>query len=98
MEWGFYGTSNENTEGWHKKERNGQIIFILNQMRIENPAKSRWLFSQKRYIADLDRALNIPQILNIFGLHQGVIIVYQLGSLNYDNSLVTQNSEWHEQS
>ena len=31
VEWEFYGTFNGSAEGGHKKERKGQIIFILNQ-------------------------------------------------------------------
>ena len=53
LEWGFYGTFNGSAEGGHKKEEKGQRIFILNQGRIENPAKSRWLFSQKNFIVDI---------------------------------------------
>ena len=34
----------------------------------------------------------------MLGSHQGIIIVYQLCYSNYDNSLVTHNSEWHGQS
>ena len=52
VEWGFYGTFNGNAEGGRKKERKEQIIFILNQGRIENPAKRRRLFSQKRFFVD----------------------------------------------
>ena len=52
VEWGFYGTFNRSAEGGHKKERKGQRSFILNQGRIENQAKSRWLFSKKSSIAD----------------------------------------------
>ena len=33
VEWGFYGTFNGSAEGGRKKERKGQIIFILNQRR-----------------------------------------------------------------
>ena len=40
----------------------------------------------------------MPRILNMLGLHQGVIIVYQLCYSNYDISLVTHNCEWHWQS
>ena len=53
VEWGFYGTFNGNAEGECKKERKGQIIVILNHGRIENPAKSRRLFSQKSFIVDI---------------------------------------------
>ena len=47
VEWGFYGIFNGSVEGGRKKEGRGQRSFILNQGRIENPAESRWLFSQK---------------------------------------------------
>ena len=40
-EWGFYGTFNGSTKGGRKRKRKGQRIFILNQGRIENPAKTR---------------------------------------------------------
>ena len=53
VEWGFYGTFNGSAGGGRKKERKEQRIFILNQGRIENPAKSRWLFSQKSSIVDI---------------------------------------------
>ena len=53
MEWGFYGTFNGSAEGGRKKERKGQILFILNHGRIENPAKRRRLFSQKSFIVDI---------------------------------------------
>ena len=53
VEWGFYGTFNGSAEGGRKKERKGQIIFILNKGRIENPAKSRRLYSQKSFIVDI---------------------------------------------
>ena len=53
QERGFYGTFNRTAEGGRKKERKGLIIFILNQGRIENPAKSRRLYSQKRFIVDI---------------------------------------------
>ena len=53
VEWGFYGAFNGSAEGEHKKERKEQRIFILNQGRIENPAKSRWAFSQKSCIVDI---------------------------------------------
>ena len=36
-----------------KKTERGKIIFILNQGCIENPAKSRRLFSQRSFIADI---------------------------------------------
>ena len=52
VEWVFYGTFNGSAEGGCKKERKEQIIFILNQGRIENPAKRRRLFSQKRFFVD----------------------------------------------
>ena len=39
----------------------------------------------------IDRVLNMPRILNMLGLHHGVVIVYELCYSNYDNSLVTQN-------
>ena len=47
VEWGFNGTFNGSAEGRRKKERKVHRIFILNQGRIRNPAKSRWLFSEK---------------------------------------------------
>ena len=53
VEWGFFGTFNGSAEGGRKKERKGQMIFILNQGRIENPAKSRRLYSQKSFIVDI---------------------------------------------
>ena len=53
VEWGFYGAFNGSAEGERKKERKEQRIFILNQGRIENPAKSRWAFSQKSCIVDI---------------------------------------------
>ena len=53
MERAFYGTFNGGAEGGRKKERKGQIIFFLNQGRIENPAKSRRLFSQKSFIVHI---------------------------------------------
>ena len=52
VEWGFYGIFNGSAEGGRKKERKEQIIFILNQGRIENPAKNRRLFSQRSFIVD----------------------------------------------
>ena len=36
-----------------EKTERGKIIFILNQGCIENPAKSRRLFSQRSFIADI---------------------------------------------
>ena len=53
LEWGFYGNFNGSAEVGRKEEGKGQRIFILNQGRIENPAKSRWLFSQKGSIVDI---------------------------------------------
>ena len=53
VEWAFYGTFNGGVAGGCKKERKGQIFFFLNQGRIENPAKSRRLFSQKSFIVDI---------------------------------------------
>ena len=44
---------NGSAEGGCKKERKGQIVFILNHGRTENPAKSRRLFSQKSFIVDI---------------------------------------------
>ena len=44
VEWGFYGIFNGSAEVRRKKERKGKIIFILNQGRIEDPAKSRRLY------------------------------------------------------
>ena len=53
VEWGFCGKFNRSAKEGRKKKRKGQIIFILNQRHIENPAKIRWLFSQKRSIVDI---------------------------------------------
>ena len=54
VEWWFYGTFNESAEGRRKKkEGKRQKFFILNQGRIENPAKSRWLFSRKSSVVDI---------------------------------------------
>ena len=47
------GTFNGSAKGGRKKEEKGQRILILNQVRIENPAKSRWLFSPKCSIVDI---------------------------------------------
>ena len=46
-------------------------------------------FRKKAPSQIFDRVLNMPQILNMQGLHQGVVIVDQLCHLNYDDSLVT---------
>ena len=47
VEWGFYGTFNGSVKGGPKRKRKVQTVFVLNQGRIENPTKSRSLFSQK---------------------------------------------------
>ena len=78
VEWGFYGIFNGSAEGGRKKEERGQRSFILNQGRIEKPAKSRWLFSQKssfvgiwqgsKHASNSEYASVTPR--------EGVIIVY----------------------
>ena len=98
VEWGFYGTFNGSAEGGLKKERKEQIIFILNQGRIENPAKSRRLFSQRSFIVDTWQGSEYAS--NSENNETTPRSYYSLSTLlfNLITPLVARNSEFHGQS
>ena len=47
VEWGFYGAFNGSVEEGRKKKEKGAENFYFKSGAYENPAKNRWLFSQK---------------------------------------------------
>ena len=98
VEWGFYVTFNGNAEGGYKKEGKEQKIFILNQGRIENPAKRRRLFSQKRFFVDTWQGSEYAS--NSENNETAPRSYYSLSTLlfNLITSLVARNSEFHSQS